>query len=288
MDRFYSLSSIWRCIQKFPDGRLERELQMIQPSATRCSYIAIWWVSLVSFSTITLYVAFQWVFIVIVVYFVIDSVRKLLDTPSTWYQYKHSKHCAHHLPSLYAFLYSQQMSTSPWSVVCLALLLVILFAIPFRLSAVESHLSYNLCINFWSVNTCDSPVFLSFVCSVLEMELTSSELRFKLNLFLYRLWEIPQLIRINFVRFEVLMTMKIQVVVCWVVMPCSGVVGWKMEVEKSFICWYPTTSLHGVTPQKTLTWSLILFTNFAIWQGGYIHKPGVYMVHYICIENSFV
>jgi hypothetical protein len=36
----------------------------------------------VSFAAITLYVACQRVFIVVSVYFVIDSVRKLLDTPS--------------------------------------------------------------------------------------------------------------------------------------------------------------------------------------------------------------
>jgi hypothetical protein len=36
----------------------------------------------VSFAAITLGVASQRVFIVIVVYFIIDSVRKLLDTPS--------------------------------------------------------------------------------------------------------------------------------------------------------------------------------------------------------------
>jgi hypothetical protein len=36
----------------------------------------------VSFAAITLCVASQRVFIVVVVYFVIDSVRKLLDTPS--------------------------------------------------------------------------------------------------------------------------------------------------------------------------------------------------------------
>jgi hypothetical protein len=35
-----------------------------------------------SFATITLCVASQQVFIIVVVYFVIDSVRKLLDTPS--------------------------------------------------------------------------------------------------------------------------------------------------------------------------------------------------------------
>jgi hypothetical protein len=64
----------------FRTGRLERELQMVQLYATRCSCIAILWVSLVSFATITLCVASQWAFVV--VYFVIDSVRKLLDTPS--------------------------------------------------------------------------------------------------------------------------------------------------------------------------------------------------------------
>jgi hypothetical protein len=53
---------------------------MVQLSATRCSCIAILWVSLVSFTAITLCVASQRVFVVVVVvYFVIDSVRKLLD-----------------------------------------------------------------------------------------------------------------------------------------------------------------------------------------------------------------
>jgi hypothetical protein len=61
-------------------GRLERELQMIQLSATRYSCIAILWVSLVSSAAITLCVASQWVFVV--VYFVIDWVRKLSGTPS--------------------------------------------------------------------------------------------------------------------------------------------------------------------------------------------------------------
>jgi hypothetical protein len=43
--------------KNFGTGRLERELQMVQLSATRCSCIAISWVSLVSFATITLCVA---------------------------------------------------------------------------------------------------------------------------------------------------------------------------------------------------------------------------------------
>jgi hypothetical protein len=39
----------------------------------------------VSFAAVTLCVASQRVFIVVSVYFVIDSVRKLLDTPSIFY-----------------------------------------------------------------------------------------------------------------------------------------------------------------------------------------------------------
>jgi hypothetical protein len=61
---------------------------MVQLSATRCSCIAILWVSLVSFAVISVCVASQRVFVVVVVvvlvpvYFVIVSVQKLLDTPS--------------------------------------------------------------------------------------------------------------------------------------------------------------------------------------------------------------
>jgi hypothetical protein len=66
---------------------------MVQLSATRCSCIVILWVSLVSFAAITLCIASQWVFIVVSVYFVIGSARKLLDTPSyvfvVWYLVKH-------------------------------------------------------------------------------------------------------------------------------------------------------------------------------------------------------
>jgi hypothetical protein len=68
--------------KSFRTGRLERELQMVPLSATRCSCIAILWVSLASFAAITLCVASQRVFIVVIVYFVIDSVRKFLDKPS--------------------------------------------------------------------------------------------------------------------------------------------------------------------------------------------------------------
>jgi hypothetical protein len=70
----------YECVSKtFRTGRLERELQMVQLSTTRCSCIAILWVSLVSFAAITLRVASQRVFIV---YFDIDSAQKILDTPS--------------------------------------------------------------------------------------------------------------------------------------------------------------------------------------------------------------
>jgi hypothetical protein len=68
--------------KRFRTGRLEWELQMAQLPATMCSCVAILWVSLVSSATITLCVASQPVFIVVRVYFVIDSVRKLLNTLS--------------------------------------------------------------------------------------------------------------------------------------------------------------------------------------------------------------
>jgi hypothetical protein len=77
-----SSGRMYKCVSKnFRTGLLERERQMVELSATRCSCIAILWVSLVSFVAVNFCVASQRVF-KIVVYFVIDSVRKLLDTPS--------------------------------------------------------------------------------------------------------------------------------------------------------------------------------------------------------------
>jgi hypothetical protein len=54
---------------------------MVQLSATRCICIAILWVIVVSFTAITFCAASR-VLIVVSIYFVIDSVRKLMDTPS--------------------------------------------------------------------------------------------------------------------------------------------------------------------------------------------------------------
>jgi hypothetical protein len=68
--------------KSFRTGRLARELQMVQLSATRCSCFVIFWVRLMSFAAITLYVASQRVIPKVNIYFVIDSVRKLLDTHS--------------------------------------------------------------------------------------------------------------------------------------------------------------------------------------------------------------
>jgi hypothetical protein len=68
--------------KSFRTGHLERELQIVKLSATRCSCIVILWVNIVSFVAITFCVASERVFIVVIVYFVIDSIRKLLDTPS--------------------------------------------------------------------------------------------------------------------------------------------------------------------------------------------------------------
>jgi hypothetical protein len=77
-----NIKPIYEGVSKsFRTGHLAPELQTVQLSTTRCSCFAILWVILASFAAITLCVASQAVFI-IVVYFVIDSVRKLLDTPS--------------------------------------------------------------------------------------------------------------------------------------------------------------------------------------------------------------
>jgi hypothetical protein len=82
----FSLRVVVRAIRgvskSFRTGRLKRELQMVQLSATRCSYVAILWVSLMISAAITLFVASQREFIVVSVNVFIDSVRKLLDTTS--------------------------------------------------------------------------------------------------------------------------------------------------------------------------------------------------------------
>jgi hypothetical protein len=55
-----NLQSLYEGVSKsYRTGLLERELQMVQLSATRCRCIAILWVSLVSFAAITLCVASQ-------------------------------------------------------------------------------------------------------------------------------------------------------------------------------------------------------------------------------------
>jgi hypothetical protein len=58
------------CIQSFQTGYLEQELEMVQLSATRCNCIAILWVSLVNFATITLCVASR---VFVVAYFVMTQ-----------------------------------------------------------------------------------------------------------------------------------------------------------------------------------------------------------------------
>jgi hypothetical protein len=80
----WSPAILYECVSKsFRTGRLERELQMVQLSTTKCSCIATLSVSLVGFAAITLCVASQRVFIVVRVNSVIDSVRKLWIQPRT-------------------------------------------------------------------------------------------------------------------------------------------------------------------------------------------------------------
>jgi hypothetical protein len=56
--------------RSFRTGRLQRELQIVQLSATTCTCIATSWVSPVSFVTINLYIASQRVFIVVIVVYI--------------------------------------------------------------------------------------------------------------------------------------------------------------------------------------------------------------------------
>jgi hypothetical protein len=87
--------------KSFRTVRLERELQIVQLSITRCSCIDVLWVSLVSFASVTLWRGQQWVIQKVRVHFVIDSVRKLLDTPSyvlkqTLNKLRSNKKCVSH------------------------------------------------------------------------------------------------------------------------------------------------------------------------------------------------
>jgi hypothetical protein len=83
LEREAESSRPYECVSKsFRTGRPERELQMVKFCATRYSFIAILWVSLVSFAAITLCVASQRAIPKVSVYFVVESVRKLLNTTS--------------------------------------------------------------------------------------------------------------------------------------------------------------------------------------------------------------
>jgi hypothetical protein len=65
---------LYECVSiSFRTDRLEQELQMVQLSATRCSCIAILWVSLMSFVAITLCVASERMFIFVSVYFIMTQ-----------------------------------------------------------------------------------------------------------------------------------------------------------------------------------------------------------------------
>jgi hypothetical protein len=70
--------------KSFRTGRLERELQMVQLSATRCSCIAILWVGLVSFAAITLCVASQRVFIIIIIIIIIVVYFVMTQSGNLW------------------------------------------------------------------------------------------------------------------------------------------------------------------------------------------------------------
>jgi hypothetical protein len=67
--------------KRFQTGCQEQELQMVQLCATRCNCITILGVSIVSFAIITLCVAYQRVFIVISIYFVMTQFENFWIHP---------------------------------------------------------------------------------------------------------------------------------------------------------------------------------------------------------------
>jgi hypothetical protein len=80
----YLKHKVWEGVPKsFRTGRLERKLQMVQLPATRCSCIAILWVSLVSFAAITLWRGQQRVTAKVSVYFVMTQSGNFWIHPRT-------------------------------------------------------------------------------------------------------------------------------------------------------------------------------------------------------------
>jgi hypothetical protein len=83
-----SFSDTYEGVSKsFRTGCLERELQMVQLSATRCSCITILWVSLVSFAAITFCVASGRVFIAVSAYFVVAQSGNFWIQPCIMHGY---------------------------------------------------------------------------------------------------------------------------------------------------------------------------------------------------------
>jgi hypothetical protein len=96
-------STVYEGVSKsFRTGRLERELQIVQLSATRCSCIAILWVSLATFAAITLCVASERVFVVLLFrllstqsghFWIYPRITSKIDTKSSMNKRIHC-HCS--------------------------------------------------------------------------------------------------------------------------------------------------------------------------------------------------
>jgi hypothetical protein len=79
--------------KSFRTGRLERELQVVQLFATRCSCIAIMWVSSSEFCHHKLLYCFSTTVYFCCCLFRYDSVRELFGTPSYAYREQHLQFC---------------------------------------------------------------------------------------------------------------------------------------------------------------------------------------------------
>jgi hypothetical protein len=81
----YTSSNVYENVYKsFRTGRPERELQTVQLSATRCSCIAILWVSLVSFAYINLCVASQLVLLLLLLLLLLLFISLSTQSGNVW------------------------------------------------------------------------------------------------------------------------------------------------------------------------------------------------------------
>jgi hypothetical protein len=106
-----------RVSKSFRTGRLERELQLVQISATRCNCIAVWWVLLPNPLCCFLTSVCCCCCCCCCCWFRYDPVRKLLDTPSYTHTHTHTHIYIHaHMEQVYTVRVRSWNLGSRWAV----------------------------------------------------------------------------------------------------------------------------------------------------------------------------